>query len=219
MKHKINYLITICILIAVVLFTGMWVIRGGTDSPVYTVTAYCPCEECCGCFSDGITASGHIIQPGDKFAAAPSEMPYGTILEIPGYGVVPVLDRGPKSGRLDVFFQNHQEALEFGVQELKVKILERSKRMEPLERAERITKLTNKLYWTKITRDYFTKGRKDKKRHVRLDMFPARETVGDGQKVELYGELREKVVDIVLDDVNKKIAAVEDEIKSLMSSE
>ncbi len=93
------------------------------DGLAFTVTAYCPCEVCCGRFSDGITASGHIIQPGDKFAAAPPEVPYGTMLDIPGYGVVPVLDRGGsiKGNRLDVFFSDHETALKWGAQKLEVK--------------------------------------------------------------------------------------------------
>lgn len=91
------------------------------------ITAYCPCEKCCGRFADGVTASGHRIQPGDKFVAAPKEIPFGTILDVPGYGRVPVLDRGGaiKVNRLDVFFSSHQAALDWGVKYLKVKICER----------------------------------------------------------------------------------------------
>lgn len=90
-------------------------------SILYKVTAYCPCEKCCGECADGITACGHRIQPGDKFVAAPPYIPFGTILNIPGYGSVPVLDRGGviKGNRLDVFFPTHQEALEWGVKYLR----------------------------------------------------------------------------------------------------
>lgn len=89
---------------------------------VYEVYAYCPCERCCGKWADGITASGHEIQPGDKFAAAPPEFPFGAILDIPGYGKVPVRDRGGaiKGNRLDVFFPTHQAALEWGVKDLEI---------------------------------------------------------------------------------------------------
>lgn len=106
---------------------------------VFRVTAYCPCEKCCGKFADGITASGHRIQPGDRFCAAPATIPFGTLLDIPGYGkAVPVLDRGGaivakgstlrREGRtfitdydrLDVFFPTHQEALQWGVQILTI---------------------------------------------------------------------------------------------------
>lgn len=90
----------------------------------WRVTAYCPCEECCGRFSDGITASGHIIQAGDKFVAAPCKYPFGTIIDIPGYGKVPVLDRGGaiKGDRLDVFFPDHETALEWGIKYLPIKL-------------------------------------------------------------------------------------------------
>ena len=43
----------------------------------FTVTAYCPCELCCGEWSDGVTANGHVIRPGDRFVAADSMIPYG----------------------------------------------------------------------------------------------------------------------------------------------
>jgi 3D (Asp-Asp-Asp) domain-containing protein len=91
------------------------------------VTAYCPCEKCCGKHSDGITASGHKIRPGDVFVAADRRFKMGTEMIIPGYNngkVVKVLDRGGaiKGNRLDVFFATHQEALNWGVQYLEVKV-------------------------------------------------------------------------------------------------
>ena len=87
------------------------------------VTAYCSCEKCCGKYADGITASGHKIQKGDKFCAAPKNIPFGTMLTIPGYGRVPARDRGGAivDGCLDVFFDDHETALQWGVQWLEVK--------------------------------------------------------------------------------------------------
>lgn len=82
------------------------------------VTAYCACEICCGRFADGITASGYVIKPGDKFCASP-DLPFGTILIIPGYGEVPVLDRC-RSG-LDVYFDDHDDANNWGVKFLEVR--------------------------------------------------------------------------------------------------
>lgn len=91
------------------------------------VTAYCPCRKCCGKYSDGITACGYKIQPGDTFVAADRRYPFGTKMLIPGYSnnqPVQVLDRGSaiKGNRLDVFFATHQEALEWGVKYLEVKV-------------------------------------------------------------------------------------------------
>ena len=91
------------------------------------VTAYCPCSKCCGEYADGITASGHKIQPGDTFVAADKRYSFGTEMIVPGYDdgrAVKVLDRGGaiKGNRLDVFFHSHQQALEWGVQYLDVQV-------------------------------------------------------------------------------------------------
>ncbi len=91
-----------------------------TEARTMRVTAYCACERCCGQWADGITASGHRIQPGDKFCAAPRSIPFGTMIDIPGYGRVPVLDRGGaiKGRTLDVFIPDHEDALRWGNQDL-----------------------------------------------------------------------------------------------------
>ena len=91
------------------------------------VTANCPCPKCCGQYSDGVTASGHKIRPGDTFVAADGRYSFGTEMLIPGYSnsrPVQVLDRGGaiKGNRLDVFFATHQEALEWGVKYLEVNV-------------------------------------------------------------------------------------------------
>ncbi len=100
------------------------------SSPVETidanVSAYCPCSRCCGKYSDGITANGYRIQPGDKFVAADKRFAFGTMMDVPGYGKVPVLDRGGaiKGNKLDVYFPTHKEALQWGRQYLKVEVLQ-----------------------------------------------------------------------------------------------
>jgi len=91
------------------------------------VTGYCPCSKCCGEYSDGITANGHEIQPGDTFVAADKRFSFGTEMVIEGYNnsrPVKVLDRGGaiKGNKLDAFFHTHQEALEWGVRYIDVKI-------------------------------------------------------------------------------------------------
>ena len=89
-----------------------------------TVTAYCACEKCCGKWADGVTASGHVIKQGEKFCAAPPDIPFGTVINIPGYGKVPVRDRGGAitGDRLDVYFNRHEDALHWGVRILEVNI-------------------------------------------------------------------------------------------------
>jgi 3D (Asp-Asp-Asp) domain-containing protein len=91
------------------------------------VTGYCPCAKCCGKYADGITASGHKIQPGDVFVAADKRYAFGTEMVIEGYNdgePVKVLDRGGaiQGNKLDAFFHTHQEALEWGVRYVDVKV-------------------------------------------------------------------------------------------------
>jgi 3D (Asp-Asp-Asp) domain-containing protein len=91
------------------------------------VTGYCPCPKCCGHYSDGITASGHKIQPGDTFVASDKRYSFGTEMIIEGYNdgkPVKVLDRGGaiKGNKLDAFFHTHQQALEWGVRYIDVKV-------------------------------------------------------------------------------------------------
>ena len=84
------------------------------------VTAYCPCEKCCGSHASGITASGRNVRyNGGRFVAADSRFKFGSRLLVPGYfsdKPVEVIDRGGaiKGDRLDVFFPTHQEAIAWG---------------------------------------------------------------------------------------------------------
>ncbi len=89
---------------------------------IMNVSAYCPGPCCCGRFADGITASG--AKAVGKIVAAPPDMPFGTVLEIPGYGRCRVQDRGGAitGNKIDVLFPTHQEALEWGRQYLMVKV-------------------------------------------------------------------------------------------------
>ena len=82
----------------------------------YKLTAYCSCIKCCG-KSDGITASGVKAQAGRTVAA--KSLPFGTELLINGE-IYTVEDRGVGSGVVDIFFDSHSEALDFGVKYAKV---------------------------------------------------------------------------------------------------
>jgi 3D (Asp-Asp-Asp) domain-containing protein len=94
------------------------------EQRVARVTAYCPCVKCCGRWSDGHTASGRLVTHNDGRIVAARALPFGTRVIIPGYGEAEVQDRGPLSDRqLDVMFPTHQEALEWGVQNLDVEII------------------------------------------------------------------------------------------------
>ena len=99
-------------------------------------TAYCPCEICCGKWAlnrpDGIvyTASGAIAEEGVTIAADWSVYSPGTILYIEGIGERTVQDRGGAiSGqKIDVFFNNHEDALHFGRQEVRIKVISDTER-------------------------------------------------------------------------------------------
>lgn len=87
-------------------------------------TAYCPCVRCCG-KSDGITATGVKAKANHTIAADPSVLPYGTeILTSLGEFVVEDCGGAIKGNKIDIFFNDHQEALEFGVKELTVWVKE-----------------------------------------------------------------------------------------------
>lgn len=99
----------------------------------FTATAYCPCEKCCGKWAlnrpNGIvyTASGAIAEEGVTVAADWNILPAGTLIEIDGLGERIVQDRGGAitGNRIDLFFNSHQDALDFGVQEVLVRTLDK----------------------------------------------------------------------------------------------
>lgn len=80
---------------------------------MFETTAYCPCSACCG-KSDGITASGSRATAG-RTIAAPSSYAFGTQIELDGC-VYTVEDRGGaiKNNRIDIFFNSHTEAQNYG---------------------------------------------------------------------------------------------------------
>jgi len=90
----------------------------------YIATAYCPCEKCCG-KEDGITASGVKAREGITIAADWDVLPEGTIVEIEGLGYRIVQDTGSaiKGHRIDIYFEEHEDALDFGVQEVRVRVV------------------------------------------------------------------------------------------------
>lgn len=86
----------------------------------FTVTAYCPCNKCCG-KTDGITASGTKAMAGRTIAADTSILPFGTEIYISGDRYI-VEDTGGavKGNKIDIFFDNHEEALQFGKQQIEI---------------------------------------------------------------------------------------------------
>lgn len=88
----------------------------------FTAYAYCPCEKCCWKWSGGPTASGVMPEEGRTVAADWDVLPSGTEIYIEGVGWRTVEDTGSgiKGNSLDLYMDNHQDALEWGVQEIEV---------------------------------------------------------------------------------------------------
>lgn len=90
----------------------------------FTLTAYCPCAICCGQYSNPsnpTTASGTTATAGRTIAADTSRFPFGTQLVINGQ-VYTVEDVGGaiKGNKIDIYFNTHQEAINFGRQSAQV---------------------------------------------------------------------------------------------------
>ena len=85
------------------------------------VTGYCSCPLCCGPNANGVTASGTKAQLG-TMAADPNIFPFGTQLNVPGYGDGVVEDTGPrvKGYHIDVWFPSHAAAKAWGTREMYV---------------------------------------------------------------------------------------------------
>ena len=84
-----------------------------------TVTGYCSCPKCCGAGANGLTATGTKAQLG-TISADPSVFPFGTQLDVPGYGEGVVEDTGSrvKGYCIDVWFPTHAEAKAWGTKEM-----------------------------------------------------------------------------------------------------
>lgn len=101
---------------------GSAVIDIGEPLGEFRLTAYCPCAKCCGKWANGITATGTTATEGRTIAVDPALIPYGatvTVYFADGTShTYTAEDCGGaiKENRIDVFFDDHQAAREFGVQ-------------------------------------------------------------------------------------------------------
>jgi len=98
-----------------------------------TVTAYSPYEESTGKSSDDpdfkVTASGTIATQG-RTIAMDKRFPFGTLVKIEGFNeVFRVEDRGSKikGNRIDLYFENVEDAVKFGKQKRKIYIIKLGK--------------------------------------------------------------------------------------------
>ena len=100
---------------------GCAVLDIGEPLGEFKLTAYCPCAKCCG-KTDGITSTGTLAAEGRTIAVDPRVIPYGSTVTIyfaDGTShTYTAEDCGGaiKENRIDVFFDDHQAAREFGVQ-------------------------------------------------------------------------------------------------------
>ena len=108
----------------------------------FKLTAYCSCEKCCGKWAlnrpkdengkDIVYGStGAILIAGTSIAVDPSVIPYGSHVEINGHTYTAQDTGGAIQGnRIDVYFDNHQDALNFGVQYVEVFLIVDSEKNE-----------------------------------------------------------------------------------------
>ena len=88
----------------------------------FSATAYCGCASCCGT-AGGHTASGTTPKAGRTIATDPSVIPLGSKVMIDGHVYVAEDTGGAIGGqRVDIFFDSHSEALQFGRRSVEVSI-------------------------------------------------------------------------------------------------
>lgn len=99
----------------------------------FKLTAYCPCEKCCGIWAknrpNGVvyTASGAKAEAGKTIAVDPDVIPYGTEVKIGNHTYI-AQDSGSaiKGNKIDVYFDSHEAALAHGVKYAEVYMKERN---------------------------------------------------------------------------------------------
>jgi 3D (Asp-Asp-Asp) domain-containing protein len=90
----------------------------------FTITYYCSCDICCG-KNDGVTYSGTHATEGRTIAVDPEVIPLGSVVIINGAEYIAEDVGGAiKGNRIDVFINSHTRALEAGIGQAKVFIME-----------------------------------------------------------------------------------------------
>jgi 3D (Asp-Asp-Asp) domain-containing protein len=107
--------------------SGSTVSRSGTSGRVLTMvaTAYDGCYECNKPYYGYPSYIGLPLARG-IVAVDPKVIPMGTRLYVEGYGNAIAADQGNaiKGNRIDLFFDTHQQALNYGMKTVKVTILD-----------------------------------------------------------------------------------------------
>jgi len=128
-------------MIRIILICAFCLICFGSEERTVEVRAYCLCEKCTSkelvkiSQKDRRTANGnHVFVDGvfQKGLAVPKDGPimFGTLVSVPEYGEVMADDTGGwinckwhqnKELYIEVRFETHQDALDWGVKKLKIK--------------------------------------------------------------------------------------------------
>ena len=87
----------------------------------FTLTAYCSCSKCCGKWSCGKTASGVKAKSNHTIAVDKKVIPLGSKVVINGIEYTAEDTGGGVKGKhIDIFFDSHSDALDFGRQKATV---------------------------------------------------------------------------------------------------
>lgn len=95
----------------------------GESCGVFDITGYCGCQICTG--DNHLTYSGTAPRTGHTVSADLNRFPLGTRLRIGGY-VYTVEDTGAsvETNEIDIYFDTHEEASEWGRQQMEVFLVE-----------------------------------------------------------------------------------------------
>lgn len=98
------------------------VVEIGYDMGEFTLTAYCGCSQCCGAYAEGrgdvVTgAIGVPLIANYSIAVDPNVIAFNEVVIINGQEYI-AHDTGSaiKGNRIDVYFDKHEDAIQFGVQ-------------------------------------------------------------------------------------------------------
>lgn len=94
------------------------------DLGKFKVTHYCPCEQCCNEWADGITYTGTTATEGRTIAVDPDVIPLGSTVVIDGHEYIAEDIGGAIQGnRIDVFMDSHEAALVEGIKTATVSLV------------------------------------------------------------------------------------------------
>ena len=120
--------LTIAVLIVMLLLITYAVVFCTPEYKCYklTATAYYPGPECCYPHDDGLTALGHVAGKGSIAIDPKGPLKFGQRVYVEGYGEGICNDVGSaiKGWKIDLCFDTYKEAVEWGVQLVKVYVLE-----------------------------------------------------------------------------------------------